>query len=93
MANSDLYAILEVSRDCTEEELKKSYRRLARQYHPDTSPGDASAEAHFKEVSQAYEILSDPERRANYDRFGSDVGAGGNPFGGGSVQDLSLIHI
>ena len=88
MANSDLYAILEVSRDCTQEELKKSYRRLARQYHPDTSPGDASAEAHFKEVSQAYEILSDPERRANYDRFGSDVGAGGNPFGGGSVQDI-----
>lgn len=88
MANSDLYAILEVSRDCTQEELKKSYRRLARQYHPDTSPGDASAESHFKEVSQAYEILSDPERRANYDRFGSDVGAGGNPFGGGSVQDI-----
>jgi molecular chaperone DnaJ len=88
VANSDLYAILEVSRDCTQEELKKSYRRLARQYHPDTSPGDASAEAHFKEVSQAYEILSDPERRANYDRFGSDVGAGGNPFGGGSVQDI-----
>jgi molecular chaperone DnaJ len=88
VANSDLYAILEVSSDCTTEELKKSYRRLARQYHPDTSPGDASAEAHFKEVSQAYEILSDPERRANYDRFGSDVGAGGNPFGGGSVQDI-----
>jgi molecular chaperone DnaJ len=88
VANSDLYAILEVSPDCTQEELKKSYRRLARQYHPDTSPGDASAEAHFKEVSQAYEILSDPERRANYDRFGSDVGAGGNPFGGGSVQDI-----
>ncbi len=88
MANTDLYAVLEVERNCTEEELKRSYRRLARQYHPDTSPGDPAAEARFKEVSQAYEILSDPDRRANYDRFGSDVGAGGNPFGAGSVQDI-----
>lgn len=88
MANTDLYAVLEVRADCSPDELKRAYRSLARQYHPDTSPGDASAEAHFKEVSQAYEILSDPERRANYDRFGSDLGAGGNPFGAGSVQDI-----
>jgi molecular chaperone DnaJ len=88
MPTTDLYAILEVERDVSPEELKKSYRRLARQLHPDANPGDAAAEARFKEVSQAYEILSDPERRANYDRFGADVGAGGNPFGGGSVQDI-----
>jgi molecular chaperone DnaJ len=87
MANSDLYAVLEVDASVSPEDLKKSYRRLARQYHPDASPGDPAAEARFKEVSQAYEILSDPERRANYDRFGSDGGAG-NPFGGGSVQDI-----
>ena len=88
MANPDLYAVLEVERNVSPEELKKSYRRLARQYHPDANPGDAAAEARFKEVSQAYEILSDPERRANYDRFGSDVGEGANPFGAGSVQDI-----
>ena len=88
LSNPDLYQVLEVDRDVSPDELKKAYRRLARQYHPDANPGDAGAEAHFKEVSQAYEILSDPERRANYDRFGSDVGAGGNPFGAGSVQDI-----
>jgi molecular chaperone DnaJ len=87
MANSDLYAVLEVNASVSPEDLKKSYRRLARQYHPDNNPGDATAEARFKEVSQAYEILSDPDRRANYDRFGSDTGAG-NPFGAGSVQDI-----
>ena len=88
MANPDLYAILEVEPTATQEDLKKSYRRLARQLHPDANPGDHEADARFKEVSQAYEILSDPDRRANYDRFGSDVGAGGNPFGAGSVQDI-----
>ena len=89
LSSSDLYEILEVDRNVSQDDLKKSYRRLARQLHPDANPGDAAAEARFKEVSQAYEILSDPERRSNYDRFGSDVGGGGNPFGGGgSVQDI-----
>jgi molecular chaperone DnaJ len=90
MPSTNLYEILEVEATCTPDELKTSYRRLARQYHPDANSHDPTAEAHFKEVSQAYEILSDPERRANYDRFGSDVGAGagGNPFGAGSVQDI-----
>jgi molecular chaperone DnaJ len=87
MANPDLYKILEVEPSASPDELKKSYRRLARQHHPDANPGDPAAEASFKEVSQAYEILSDPERRANYDRFGSDAGPG-NPFGAGSVQDI-----
>lgn len=90
MASTNLYEVLEVDAQASPEELKRAYRRLARQYHPDANPNDPSAEARFKEVSQAYEILSDPERRANYDRFGSDVGAGmgGNPFGAGSVQDI-----
>ncbi|MFY9784037.1 MAG: J domain-containing protein [Acidimicrobiales bacterium] len=88
MANTNLYEVLEVDANCSPEELKQSYRRLARKYHPDSNTADPLAEAHFKEVSQAYEILSDPERRANYDRFGADVGAGGNPFGAGSVQDI-----
>lgn len=88
MANTNLYEILEVDATCTSEELKASYRRLARKYHPDANTDDPMAETRFKEVSQAYEILSDPERRANYDRFGSDVGAAGNPFGAGSVQDI-----
>lgn len=86
--SSDLYAILEVDATCSPEELKRAYRRLARQYHPDANATNPDAEARFKEVSQAYEILSDPERRAHYDRFGSDAGAGGNPFGAGSVQDI-----
>jgi molecular chaperone DnaJ len=88
VANSNLYAVLEVDSSCTQDELKVAYRRLARQYHPDANTDDPQAETRFKEVSQAYEILSDPERRANYDRFGSDLGAGGNPFGAGSVQDI-----
>jgi molecular chaperone DnaJ len=85
--SSDLYEVLEVERSASSDDLKKAYRRLARQYHPDANPGDASAEAKFKEISQAYEILSDPERRANYDRFGTD--SPGSPFGqAGSVQDI-----
>ena len=89
VTNPDLYAVLEVDAQVSADELKKSYRRLARQYHPDANPNDPSAEARFKEVSQAYEILSDPERRAHYDRFGADVGTNGaNPFGAGSVQDI-----
>jgi molecular chaperone DnaJ len=79
LPNTDLYAVLEVEASVSQDELRKSYRRLARQYHPDNNPDDAASEARFKEVSQAYEILSDPERRANYDRFGADVGAGGSP--------------
>ncbi|MBU6233397.1 MAG: J domain-containing protein [Acidobacteria bacterium] len=85
MSSPDLYAVLEVDSSASADDLKKSYRRLARQYHPDTNPGDAEAEARFKEISQAYEILSDPDRRAHYDRFGSDVNGSGD-FS--SVQDL-----
>ncbi|NLA36848.1 MAG: J domain-containing protein, partial [Actinobacteria bacterium] len=88
---ADHYEALGVSRTATAEEIKKAYRRLARQYHPDTNPGDAAAEAKFKEVAHAYEVLSDPDKRAHYDRFGdSGPGSGGmgDPFGGGGFGDI-----
>jgi molecular chaperone DnaJ len=81
----DLYEILGVSQDASEEELKRAYRAAALKYHPDRNPGDKEAEERFKELSGAYQILSDPERRAQYDRFGTaafDGGAGGFDFGG-----------
>lgn len=81
---ADFYEILEVSRDASAEEIKKSYRRLARDCHPDANPGDAGAEARFKELAAAYEVLSDPEKRTRYDRFGSADGFDmGDPFGAG----------
>jgi molecular chaperone DnaJ len=89
VASADLYGILGVEHDAGPEDLKRAYRKLARELHPDANPGNAAAEARFKEVSQAYEILSDPERRAQYDRFGSDNPfEGGFGFGAGSVQDI-----
>jgi DnaJ-class molecular chaperone len=66
----DYYAILGVGRSATEKEIKQAYRRLARKYHPDVNPGDKAAEAKFKEINEAYEVLSDPVKRQKYDRFG-----------------------
>lgn len=77
----DYYEVLGVSRDASPEEIKKAYRKLARQYHPDANPGDKTAEERFKEIAEAYEVLSDPEKRANYDRFGH-AGVNGQGFGG-----------
>ena len=76
----DYYETLGVKRDASEDEIKKAYRKLARQYHPDRNPGDKQAEAKFKEVQDAYEVLSDKTKRANYDRFGHAGPDGG--FGG-----------
>ena len=70
MPSRDYYAILGVGRNASEKEIKQAYRRLARKYHPDVNPGDKAAEAKFKEMSEAYEVLSDPEKRKKYDRFG-----------------------
>lgn len=66
----DYYAVLGVSRTAEPDDIKKSFRKLARKYHPDVNPGDKAAEAKFKEVSEAYEVLSDPEKRQKYDQFG-----------------------
>ena len=84
MAKRDYYKVLDVARNATEADIKKSYRRLAMKYHPDRNPGDREAEEHFKEISQAYDILIDPEKRAAYDRYGYAAfqGAGAGPGAG-----------
>ncbi len=71
MEYKDYYKILGVSRNASEQEIKRAYRKLARQHHPDVKPGDKDAEAHFKEINEAYDVLSDPDKRAKYDRFGN----------------------
>jgi curved DNA-binding protein len=80
MPERDYYEVLGVARDATPEAIKKAYRGLARKYHPDVNPGDKSAESKFKEVQQAYDILSDPEKRQRYDRYG-DAGFEGMAAG------------
>ena len=77
MSKRDYYEVLGVQREATPEEIKKSYRKLAIKFHPDKNPGDKQAEDSFKEASEAYQILSDPENRSKYDRFGHDAFSGG----------------
>src|SRR3974377_797537 len=89
MAKSDYYRLLDLPRNASEADIKKAYRRLAMKFHPDRNPGDKSAEEKFKEAKEAYEILSNPDQRAAYDRYGhagvstSAPGAGAGFAGAG----------
>src|SRR5262245_21069784 len=107
MARKDPYEILGVSRTASQDDIRRAYRRLAKEHHPDRNPGDKSAEQRFKDIQAAYEVLGDPDRRKQYDRFGEggpapDVhtwsSGGRSPFGGRGVEfnfdngdDLSSI--
>lgn len=91
MSKRDYYEVLNVSRTASDTEIKSSYRKLAVQYHPDKNPGDATAEEKFKEAAEAYSVLSDPQKRAAYDRYGH-AGAGGQGFGGFDSQGFSNIE-
>ena len=86
MENKDYYKTLGVGRDVTQDELKSAYRKMAMEFHPDRNPDNPEAESKFKEAAEAYDILSSPEKKENYDRFGTSNGnpfsGGGNPFGG-----------
>jgi molecular chaperone DnaJ len=93
MAKQDFYATLGVAKDASADELKKAYRKLAMQHHPDRNPGDAKAEARFRECSEAYDVLKDEQKRAAYDRYGHaafEQGGGPGPgdFGGGGLGDI-----
>jgi molecular chaperone DnaJ len=94
MTKRDYYEVLSVERTASGDEIKRSYRKLAMQYHPDRNPGDAEAEAKFKEAAEAYDVLSDASKKERYDRYGhaglSDMGGGGGP-GFGNINDIFEI--
>jgi molecular chaperone DnaJ len=83
LAKRDYYEVLGVSRDATEDEIKKAFRKLARKYHPDVNKDDKNAAEKFKEINEAYEVLRDPDKRARYDQFGH-AGFGQGDFNGGN---------
>lgn len=94
MSKRDFYEILGVSKSATADEIKKAYRKVAMQYHPDRNPGDKAAEEKFKEAAEAYEILSDADKKAKYDRFGHAAfgpGTGGGNYGGGAGMNMDDI--
>src|SRR5690606_27073178 len=86
MAKRDYYEILGISKGASEAEIKKAYRKKAIEYHPDKNPDDKDAEAKFKEAAEAYEVLSNPDKKARYDQFGHQAFEGGGGFGGGGMN-------
>ncbi len=106
MAGKDYYQILGVKRDASQKEIRQAYRRLARRHHPDVNPGDKAAEARFKEINEAHEVLSDAEKRKKYDRYGDKwqyadqieeaqrrAGGRGSPYGSGGTFDFDLRDV
>ena len=93
----DYYEILEVTKTATADEIKKAYRKKAIQYHPDKNPGDKEAEEKFKEAAEAYDVLSNPDKRSRYDQFGhagvSGAAGNGGPFGGFGGEGMSMDDI
>ena len=98
MAKRDYYEVLEVAKNASADEIKKAYRKAAIKYHPDKNPGDKEAEEKFKEAAEAYDVLSNPDKRARYDQFGHEgmnggfggAGGAGGGFGGGgfTMEDI-----
>ena len=96
MAKRDYYEVLGVEKTASADEIKKAYRKKAIQYHPDKNPGDKAAEEKFKEAAEAYEVLSNPDKRARYDQFGHagvEGAAGAGGFGGFGGQGMSMDDI
>ena len=88
MSQRDYYEILGVAKDASEDEIKRAYRKLALKYHPDHNPDNPEAEQKFKEAAEAYDVLRNPERRANYDRFGTADPSGMGGAGFTNAEDI-----
>ena len=92
MAKKDYYEILGIGKSASADEIKKAYRKMAIKYHPDKNPDDKEAEAKFKEAAEAYEVLSNPEKKSRYDQFGHQAFDGAGGFGGGGMNMDELMQ-
>ena len=89
----DYYEVLGVTKTASQEEIKKAYRKVAMQFHPDRNPGDKASEEKFKEAAEAYEVLNDADKKAQYDRFGHNAFGGGRSAGGSSGGGMNMDDI